>query len=84
MKCANCPNEALFEYQLTAESSLFYCEKDLPKFLESRKRAGLLKLTEKYNEVKKEALKSLTPSAPEPEEPEKESKPKKATKKKSE
>lgn len=56
MKCANCDNDALFEYRVTHAKSLFYCGKHLPKFLEERKRAGLLAITEKFKEAEAEAL----------------------------
>ena len=56
MKCANCDKEAAFEYRLTLEKSLFYCGKDLPAFLEGRKKAGLLKVTQQYKEDQQSAL----------------------------
>lgn len=88
MNCANCDSDALFEYQVTHSRSVFYCGQHLPKFLEARKKAGLLKLTEKFEEVKKEAqdviafkpvqteLDEVTEEKPKPK--------KKATKKKAE
>jgi hypothetical protein len=33
--CANCSNEAFFAYQITAEFSIPYCSKHIPKFLSS-------------------------------------------------
>jgi hypothetical protein len=63
MKCANCNNEATFEYQMTKATSVFYCGKDLPKFLEERKRAGLLKITTAYKDAKASALDILSFSA---------------------
>jgi hypothetical protein len=61
MKCANCDNDALFEYQLTQETSIYYCGSDLPKFLEERKKAGLLKITPAFTEAKESALEQLSP-----------------------
>ena len=48
MKCANCANQASYEYRVTTKKSVFYCGKDLPKFLEERKKAGLLKITPEF------------------------------------
>lgn len=77
MKCANCNNNASYEYQITKDNSLFYCGKDLPNFLDERKRAGLLKITEQFNKDLASALDVLgTPAVDAP-------KPKKKTTKKS-
>jgi hypothetical protein len=64
MKCANCEKQAMFEYRLTQETSIFYCGKDLPSFLEERKKAGLLTITEAYTEAKKTALETVAYEAP--------------------
>jgi hypothetical protein len=61
MKCANCDKDALFEYRITKNKSVFYCGKDLPKFLEERKKAGLLKITPAFTEAKESALEQLSP-----------------------
>jgi hypothetical protein len=45
MKCSVCGLDAAYEYKLTATSSLFYCDSDLPKFLYARKKAGSLSIT---------------------------------------
>jgi hypothetical protein len=69
MKCANCDRDALFEYQITHTKSIFYCGQDLPRFLESRKKAGLLKITSAFTEAKSSALEQLsleTVEAPKP------------------
>lgn len=67
MICANCKTEALYEYQLTHTASVFYCGKHLPKFLEARKKAYLIKVTEKLIEENKAAIEALAPvSEPEP------------------
>lgn len=80
MKCANCANEAAYEYRVTTDTSVFYCGKDLPKFLEERKKAGLLSITLEFTEDLKDALDILGPSSPETVEA---PKPKKKTAKKS-
>ena len=58
-KCSNCNNDAMYEYKLTLKTSVFYCGKDLPKFLESRKKALLLTTTDAYAQAKEEALSAL-------------------------
>lgn len=65
MKCANCDANASFEYRVTISKSIFYCGKDLPKFLETRKKAGLLKITEQYKQDSKDAIEILTITTPE-------------------
>jgi len=64
MKCANCINDALFEYQITKNKSIFYCGKDLPRFLEPQRKAGLLKITESMEIAEESMLEKL--STPEP------------------
>lgn len=66
MKCVNCSSPALFEYRLTGKTSIFYCDRDLPRFLDERKRAGLLTLTQEYKDSAKTALEAVTyePSSP--------------------
>lgn len=54
MKCANCPADALFEYRITLDKSVYYCGKHLPKFLEPRRKAGQLTLTPAFEEAKKQ------------------------------
>lgn len=61
MKCDNCDSNALYIYQLTAKKSVYYCGKDLPRFLEQRKRAGLLKITDQFKVEYDSAIDTLTP-----------------------
>ena len=65
MKCANCDKEAMFEYRMTQAKSVFYCGKDLPSFLNERKKAGLLKITEGYKAAAKSAIEAVTMQVPE-------------------
>lgn len=60
MKCANCDRDAMFEYKITKNKSIFYCGKDLPSFLGERKLAGLLQITAAYTEAKDSAIDSLS------------------------
>ena len=82
MKCVNCSKPALFEYKLTQNKSVFYCNTDLPKFLDERKRAGLLTLTQEYKDASKTALDAVT-FEPSPVKDAETPKPKKKTAKKS-
>ena len=82
MKCSNCDRTALFEYRLTSSKSVFYCDFDLPSFLEQRKRAGLLAITEDYTKAAQSALESVA-FVPEPVKIETEKPKKKSTKKSS-
>ena len=66
MKCANCDKPAMFEYRLTQTKSLFYCGNDLPGFLEERKKAGLLTITDAYKEAAKTALEAVAYETPKP------------------
>ena len=49
MKCANCDNDAMYIYDLTTKTSIPYCGKHLPLFLEQRKKAGLLRTTDQHD-----------------------------------
>lgn len=60
MTCANCTNKALYEYKITAGTSVLYCNAHLPKFLEARKIASLLPLTDSHTEVLESALNILS------------------------
>ena len=83
MKCSNCDKEALYEYKITLKNSVFYCAKDLPKFLDARKKAGLLTLTEAHAVEKETAFSALTtPTVEEPTTEETSTPKKKAAKKK--
>ena len=66
VKCANCKDDATYEYKVTLKNSVFYCGKDLPKFLESRKKAMLIATTDAYAKASEEALAVLEIKASEP------------------
>ena len=65
MKCVNCDRDAMFEYKITKSKSIFYCGKDLPSFLNERKKAGLLTITEENKEASTSALAAISTSKPE-------------------
>jgi len=60
MKCANCSNDALYVYRITKTKSLYYCGKDLPGFLEDRRKAGLLNITQALTDAKESAIETLS------------------------
>ncbi len=60
MKCANCSNDALYVYRITKDKSVHYCGKDLPSFLEDRRKAGLLNITQALIEAKEEVVEALS------------------------
>jgi len=62
MKCANCSNDALYVYRITKEKSVHYCGKDLPSFLEDRRKAGLLNITQALTDAKEEVVEILSVS----------------------
>jgi hypothetical protein len=57
-------------YEITQKTSVLYCGKHLPRFLEERKRAGLLKRTEQYAIDQASALSALSNVPEVAEEPE--------------
>lgn len=59
MKCANCSESALYEYRITKLVSQFYCGTHLPKFLDARRRAGQLGITEHHTAEHDAALAAL-------------------------
>ena len=60
MKCANCSNDAMYVYRITKLESIYYCGKDLPRFLEERRKAGLLNITEAFTEAKESVVEALS------------------------
>lgn len=80
MKCANCKNDALYLYRITFEKSLYYCKKDLPKFLDERRKAGFLDIPKEPKAVVTEPVEEpiLDELIEEPEKPKKKAAKKKA------
>ena len=60
MKCVNCSNDAMYVYRITKLESIYYCGRDLPRFLEERRKAGLLNLTEAFTEAQESAVEELS------------------------
>ena len=68
MKCANCNKDAQYIYKLTLDNVIYYCAKDLPSFLEPRRKAGLLELTQVHKDNIADGMKAFVNPAPEVEE----------------
>lgn len=66
MKCANCDKDAFYIYQITKSVEVLYCGKHLPRFLEARRKAGLLKTTEQLKVEQESALNILATEEPRP------------------
>ena len=81
MKCANCDKDAMYEYKISLQDSILYCGKDLPSFLDERRRAGLLTITPKLSEEQQKALNTLSLKVEKPEVSEEPKPTKKASKK---
>lgn len=64
MKCANCVNDAFFEYRITKKRSIFYCGKHLPRFLEPQRKAGHLTITPAMADAEESMLEKLTYQEP--------------------
>lgn len=62
MKCANCINDAFFEYRITKKKSIFYCGRHLPRFLEPQRKAGLLTITPAMLDADESVVEKLSPS----------------------
>jgi hypothetical protein len=54
----------MFEYKLTKQESILYCGRCLPSFLNDRRKAGLLTITQQYKDDQASALKALAPAEP--------------------
>jgi hypothetical protein len=62
MTCANCSAPALYTYKVSVTKGIDYCGKHLPRFLEARRKAGLLTLTEQHGVALDEAMTKLSKS----------------------
>ena len=60
MICSNCKSEADFVYEITTAVGVPYCNAHLPKFLEMRKKADLLKTTEEWESKTQEAVEAVS------------------------
>ena len=61
--CANCTNTSAWIYEITPTHTIPYCSTHLPKFLNNRKNAGLLKSSEDMAKEKSDAFTALAPKS---------------------
>ena len=61
--CANCTNDSAWIYEITPSHTIPYCSIHLPKFLNDRKNAGLLKSSEEMAKEKSDAFAALAPKS---------------------
>ncbi len=61
--CANCSNTSAWIYEITPSHTIPYCALHLPKFLNDKKNAGLLKRSEDMVQEQSDAFEALAPKA---------------------
>lgn len=57
--CANCTNDSVWVYEITSSHTIPYCSSHLPKFLNARKDAGLLKRSDEMVQEQSDAFEAL-------------------------
>ena len=57
--CANCTNDSVWVYEITSSHTIPYCSIHLPKFLNDRKNAGLLKRSDEMVQEQSNAFEAL-------------------------
>ena len=61
--CANCTSESAWIYEITPSHTIPYCSMHLPKFLNNRKNAGLLKRSDEMVQEQSDAFETLAPKS---------------------
>lgn len=61
--CANCTNTSVWIYEITPSHTIPYCGVHLPRFLNDRKNAGLLKRSDEMVQEQSDAFESLAPKS---------------------
>lgn len=61
--CANCDNSSVWIYEITPSHTIPYCSVHLPKFLNDRKNAGLLKRSDEMVQEQSDAFETLAPKS---------------------
>jgi len=61
--CANCTNASVWIYEITPSHTVPYCSMHLPKFLNDRKDAGLLKRSDEMVQEQSDAFEALAPKS---------------------
>ena len=61
--CVNCSNDSVWTYEITPSQTIPYCSLHLPKFLNDRKNAGLLKRSDEMVQEQSDAFEALAPKS---------------------
>lgn len=61
--CVNCTNDSVWTYEITPSQTLPYCSLHLPRFLNDRKNAGLLKRSDEMVQEQSDAFEALAPKS---------------------
>lgn len=61
--CVNCSSNSVWTYEITPSQTVPYCSLHLPKFLNDRKNAGLLKRSDEMVQEQSDAFQSLAPKS---------------------
>jgi hypothetical protein len=61
--CANCEHTSAWIYEITPSHTIHYCPLHLPRFLNDRKNAGLLKRSDEMVQEQSNAFEALAPKA---------------------
>lgn len=59
--CANCENTSVWIYEISPSHTIPYCSIHLPRFLNDRKNAGLLKRSDEMVQEQSDAFEALAP-----------------------
>lgn len=61
MKCANCAEEALYEYKITKKLTVLYCGTHVPNFLTDLKKSGALAINSSVKSKSAESVDTVPP-----------------------
>jgi len=61
--CVNCTNDSVWTYEITPSQTIPYCSLHLPRFLNDRKNAGLLKRSDEMVQEQSDAFEALAPKS---------------------
>jgi hypothetical protein len=61
--CVNCNNDSAWAYEITPSQIIPYCSLHLPRFLNDRKNAGLLKRSDEMVQEQSDAFETLAPKS---------------------
>lgn len=62
-QCVNCHNKSDWLYEITPSQIVPYCHMHLPRFLDERRAAGLLKRSDEMVQEQSDAFEALAPKS---------------------